>query len=80
VDAKLGCDDDDAGSALGLSFGATPVEGIPELLPEDEAGMGGELWSVKREEWLVGQVHFIGRLVVLTGSARPARRKRVQGK
>ena len=40
VDARLGCDDDDAGSALSLSFGATPVEDIPELLPEDGAGMG----------------------------------------
>ena len=60
LDAKLGCDDDDAGSPLELSFGATPVEDIPELLPEDDAGMGGELWPVKREEWLVGQVDSFG--------------------
>ena len=45
MDAKPGCDDDEAGSVLGLLFGAVPVEGIPELLPEDEAGMGGELWQ-----------------------------------
>jgi len=41
-DAKPGCDDDDASSSLRLSFGVTPMEDVP--LPEDEAGMGGELW------------------------------------
>ena len=44
VDAVLGCDDDDAGSDPRLSFGVAPVEYFPELLPEDEAGMGWELW------------------------------------
>ena len=41
VDAEVGCDDDDADSALKLSYVVAP----PELPPEDEAGMGGgELW------------------------------------
>ena len=44
MDAELGCDDDEAGSSLRLSFGVAPIEDFPELLPEDEAGMGGELW------------------------------------
>jgi hypothetical protein len=41
VDAELGCDDDDAGFSPRLSFEVAPFEGFPELLPEDEAGMGG---------------------------------------
>ena len=44
MDAELGCDDDDVGSTLGFSFGVAPIEGFPKLCPEDEAGMGGELW------------------------------------
>lgn len=44
MDAELGCDDNDAGSILRLSFGVALIEGFPELLPDDEAGMGGELW------------------------------------
>ena len=44
MDAELGRDDDDAGSTLGLSLRVAPIEGFPELLPEDEAGMGKELW------------------------------------
>jgi hypothetical protein len=40
VDAKPGCDDDEAKSAPILSFGGAPMD-IPERLPE---GKGGELW------------------------------------
>jgi hypothetical protein len=52
VDAELGCGNDDAGSTLRLSFGVVAIEGFPELLPEDEVGMGGELWWIRSErQW-----------------------------
>lgn len=77
VDAELGCEDDGVVSTLRLSFGVAPIEGFPELRPEDETGMGGELWWIRRgqRQWLAKST-LLGDQRAPVRSARPGLRCR----